>query len=115
MPTNPVLTQTTDMMPRFDPNTGQPIVQEEPPVPRFDPNTGQPIVQAGSIADEVTELQEVAEVTELQEVAAAEPPPPPASISFDAMARLKEIKQLLDAGILTQEEFDEQKKRLLAQ
>ena len=33
-------------LPRFDPNTGQPIVQAElVPLPRFDPNTGQPIVQ----------------------------------------------------------------------
>ena len=38
-------------------------------------------------------------------------PPPPAS--DDVMAHLKELKEMLDSGVLTQEEFDAQKKKAL--
>ena len=72
----------TSHVPRFDPNTGQPMVQPEPPVPRFDPNTGQPIVQ-------------------------------PRANTTDKVSQLKQLKECLDGGILTQEEFDAQKKLIL--
>ena len=108
MPTNPVLTQTTDMMPRFDPNTGQLIVQAEPPLPRFDPNTGQPIVPAEP-------PQPMFDPNTGQPIVPAEPPvpqpPPPAS--DDMMAKLTELKEMLDSGILTEEEFVKEKALVL--
>ena len=89
-PTNLYPTQTAGMMPRFDPNTGQPIVPAEPPQPMFDPNTGQPIVPA--------------------EPPVPQPPPP---ASDDTMAKLTELKEMLDSGILTEEEFVKEKALVL--
>lgn len=43
----------------------------------------------------------------------AEPAPAPASEEVDPYEKLKEAKELLDAGILTEEEFAAEKKRLL--
>jgi hypothetical protein len=45
-------------------------------------------------------------------------PPPPAApaaggLSDDAMEQLKQLAQLKDQGILTQEEFDQQKQKIL--
>ena len=54
-PTNPHPTQTTDMMPRFDPNTGQPLVQAEPPMQH-------PATQPVAVAQPMT--QPVAEATD---------------------------------------------------
>jgi hypothetical protein len=61
--------------------------------------------------------QEQQAYAEQQEAA---PPPPPASAagagpSDDAVAKLKELAQLKDQGILTQEEFDAQKAKILAE
>jgi hypothetical protein len=51
--------------------------------------------------------------------AVAEPPPqaPPASAptSDDQIAKLKELAQLKDQGILTEAEFEDQKAKILAQ
>ena len=54
---------------------------------------------------------------------AAEPPAPaaaepegsvPAATNDEKFAELERLKQMLDSGILTQEEFDAQKSRILA-
>jgi hypothetical protein len=39
--------------------------------------------------------------------------PPPAAPARDPIAQLKDLKDLLDAGVLTQAEFDTQKQRIL--
>jgi hypothetical protein len=44
---------------------------------------------------------------------AAAPPPSAAALSAQAMEQLKSLAQLHDQGILTDQEFDEQKARLL--
>jgi len=53
--------------------------------------------------------------------AGAAPPPPPEPVevaapvaSTDSYAELMRLKELLDAGVLTQEEFDAQKAKVLA-
>jgi hypothetical protein len=46
-------------------------------------------------------------------VAAPAPAAPAGGLSEAAMAQLKELGQLKDAGVLTQEEFDAQKTQLL--
>lgn len=47
--------------------------------------------------------------------AAPEAPPAPApSAGMDPYAELVKLKELLDAGILTQEEFDARKQRILS-
>ena len=44
----------------------------------------------------------------------AEPPPPPAAASGqDTLEQLKELGELKAAGVLTQEEFDAQKAKIL--
>jgi hypothetical protein len=56
------------------------------------------------------------------DAAAAPPPPPPeqaapaapSAVSADSYAELMKLKELLDAGVLTQEEFDAQKAKILA-
>lgn len=49
-----------------------------------------------------------------QEPAPADPPPPEAApAADDPYAKLKEAKSLLDAGILTQDEFEAEKKKIL--
>ena len=60
-----------------------------------------------------------------QPAAAAPPPPPPpppppaaaapppATSAADRIAALKDLKELLDAGVLTQAEFDSQKQQIL--
>jgi hypothetical protein len=40
------------------------------------------------------------------------PPPPPPPV--DVVSRLRELKEMLDSGALTQQEFDAAKQRLLA-
>jgi hypothetical protein len=46
--------------------------------------------------------------------AAAPPAAAPAAGGTDLVAKLGELKQLLDSGVLTQEEFDAAKQKLLA-
>jgi hypothetical protein len=52
-----------------------------------------------------------------QQQAAAPPPAPEAGAgpSDEAISKLKELAQLKDQGILTQEEFDSQKAKILAE
>jgi Short C-terminal domain len=49
--------------------------------------------------------------------APAAPPPPPAAPApaRDPITALKDLKQLLDSGVLTQAEFDAQKQKILAE
>ena len=48
------------------------------------------------------------------EAPAPEAPAAPAEESVDTYAELMRLKELLDAGVLTQEEFDAQKAKILA-
>lgn len=48
-----------------------------------------------------------------EEPAAAPPPDDEAGNEDDKYTKLRELKQLLDDGILTQEEFDEEKSKIL--
>ena len=48
-----------------------------------------------------------------QQQAYAPPPPPPAPAQDDTITRLKELAQLKEQGILTDEEFAAQKAKLL--
>ena len=50
-----------------------------------------------------------------QQQYAAPPPAPTAGPSDEAISKLKELAQLKDQGILTQEEFDAQKAKILAE
>jgi hypothetical protein len=65
------------------------------------------------------EQQEEAYYQGQQSAMAAVPPPPPAAppastgISSDAVERLKELGQLHEQGILTDEEFAQQKSAIL--
>jgi len=43
----------------------------------------------------------------------AEPAPPPPADMNDRLAQLKQLGELLSAGVLTQAEFDQQKARIL--
>jgi membrane protease subunit (stomatin/prohibitin family) len=52
---------------------------------------------------------------EQQQQPAAAAPAPAAGPSDDAISKLKELAQLKDQGILTQEEFDAQKAKILAE
>jgi hypothetical protein len=57
---------------------------------------------------------------EQQQAAAAAPPPVAAevpaapTVEIDTYGELMKLKELLDAGVLTQEEFDAQKAKVLA-
>ena len=42
------------------------------------------------------------------------PPEPPAAAASDSYADLMKLKELLDAGVLTQAEFDAQKQKVLS-
>ena len=49
-----------------------------------------------------------------QQQQAAAPPPPAAGPSQDSISQLKQLAELKDQGILTQEEFDAQKAKILS-
>lgn len=69
-------------------------------------------------AQEAEQEQRIAQL-EAQQAApappAAAPAPPPAAggLSDETMNQLVKLKELLDSGVLTQEEFDKEKQRLL--
>ena len=73
--------------PMFDPMTGQPLRQQPAQQPMFDPMTGQPLQQ--------------------------QPTQQASPVAEDPVAKLTQMKQLLDAGVLSQEEFDAAKKQIL--
>ena len=85
-------------------------------------------------ANQQQEAEQSAQIADLQEAQyaqpqAAAPPPPPAyappapappaappvaaAPAIDPITALTQAKELLDAGVLTQEEFDAQKARIL--
>jgi len=64
---------------------------------------------AGASADESA----AAEQPETQEPAAAADPAPAEPSANDSMEELTKLKGLLDAGVLTQAEFDAQKQKIL--
>lgn len=68
--------------------------------PMFDPMTGQPLQQQQPMFDPMTG----------QPVQPQQPAPSPVE---DPVAKLTQMKQLLDAGVITQEEFDVAKSKVL--
>lgn len=58
------------------------------------------------------EAQQNAQIDQLQSQQAA-PPPPSGGISDDLVGQLEKLGKLKDEGVLTQDEFDAQKKKLL--
>ncbi|WP_456788236.1 SHOCT domain-containing protein [Cellulomonas sp. P5_C5] len=58
--------------------------------------------------------QQAAEQPPAPQVAEAPPAPEAAAAPTDIYADLTKLKELLDAGVLTQAEFDAQKQKLLA-
>ena len=58
------------------------------------------------------EEQQNAQIDQLQNQQAA-PPPPAGGISDDLVSQLEKLGKLKDEGVLTQDEFDAQKKKLL--
>jgi putative oligomerization/nucleic acid binding protein len=60
------------------------------------------------------EQQQAASAQQQQYAAPAPAPAPAAGPSDEAISKLKELAQLKDQGILTQEEFDAQKAKILA-
>jgi hypothetical protein len=65
---------------------------------------------------EYTPVQRVGYTTQEQpqQEYAAPPPPPPAAPAADPVAQLKELADLKNQGILTEEEFAAQKAKILA-
>ncbi len=72
-------------------------------------------VQQGREQDATTEAR-LEDLEAQQQQAAPAPAPPQAAggLSNDVVEQLKQLAQLKDAGVLTQEEFDAQKGKLLA-
>ena len=66
--------------------------------------------------DQEARLQEL-EAQQAQPVAAAPPPPPAAAAApagDDLVSKIKELSSLKDAGVLTDDEFNAAKQKLLA-
>jgi Short C-terminal domain len=65
------------------------------------------------------EYEQDAQIAGVQQGYAQAPPPPPPPAAptppRDPITALKELKQLLDSGVLTQAEFDAQKQKILAE
>jgi Short C-terminal domain len=72
------------------------------------------------VASQRGQARGAAEATQEQDAAAAPPPPPvqdeapAAAPAQDPYGDLMKLKELLDAGALTQEEFDAQKQKILS-
>lgn len=64
-------------------------------------------------AQPVVPAQPAAPATPAAPVAPATPAQPPAAPASDKMAKLNEYKALVDAGYMTQEEFDQKRKEIL--
>ena len=64
-------------------------------------------------AEESADESAAAEQPETQEPAAAADPAPAEPSANDSMEELTKLKGLLDAGVLTQAEFDAQKQKIL--
>ena len=59
------------------------------------------------------EQQQYAEQPQPQYEQPAPPPPPPAAVTPDTVTQLKQLAELKDQGILTEEEFAAQKAKIL--
>jgi hypothetical protein len=75
---------------------------------------------AGRTSAQLQDAQQQQAAQAAPEPAAAPPPPPPAPAAPAAPEasvpeQLTQLKSLLDAGALTQEEFDTEKQKILAQ
>ena len=85
---DPQTGQPLGQQPKFDPMTGKPLQQQEQQQqPMFDPQTGQPLGQQASKKPEQS--------------------------TEDPVAKLTQMKALLDAGVISQEEFDAAKAKVL--
>ena len=114
------LQQPVGQQPAFDPNTGQPLGQQQP---AFDPNTGQPLGQQQPRFDPMTgeplQQQQQPRFDPMTgepiggQQAQAQAEPAAAQSAEDPVAKLTKMKQLLDAGVITQEEFDTAKTKVL--
>lgn len=73
-------------------------------------------VQQGREQDAMTEerLQDLEAQQQQPQQYAAPPPAPAGGMSPEVIEQLKQLAQLKDAGVLTQEEFDQQKRKLLS-
>ena len=70
--------------------------------------------QEGQQADYDRDMR-LEELEQQQAMQAAPPPPPPAAApSVDVVEQLQKLAALKDQGILTEEEFADQKRKLLA-
>jgi len=73
-------------------------------------------VQQGREQDAMTEerLEDLEAQQQQPQQSAAPPPAPAGGMSPEVIEQLKQLAQLKDAGVLTQEEFDQQKRKLLS-
>ena len=69
-------------------------------------------VQGGRDQD-ASQQQQIDDLQAQQAQAAAPAPAPAPDSSEDSMAKLAQLKSLLDQGVLTQAEFDMQKQKIL--
>jgi len=92
--------QMGHQQPQFDPHTGQPLNQQQP---MFDPMTGQPLQQQPQPQFDPMTGQPLNQ----------QPAQPTAAPADDPVAKLTQMKQLLDAGVISQEEFEAAKKNFL--
>jgi hypothetical protein len=75
-------------------------------------------------ADQQAQIDQLQAQVNQQQAPQAAPPPPPAAVppppapaaggGTDIASKLTELKGLMDQGVLTQEEFDQAKQKLLA-
>jgi hypothetical protein len=73
-------------------------------------------VQQGREQDAMTEerLEDLEAQQQQPQQYAAPPPAPAGGMSPEVIEQLKQLAQLKDSGVLTQEEFDQQKRKLLS-
>ena len=72
------------------------------------------LATATDVSDVTVAIDSTAPTVVPGQVVPAPPPAVPTSKTVTKMAVLKELKELLDSNVLTQSEFDEQKKEILA-
>jgi len=96
--------------PMFDPMTGQPLHQQPVQQPMFDPMTGQPLHQQQAAPQPMFDPVTGQPLVGTAAPVASQPAAAPAD---DPVARLTKMKQLLDAGVISQEEFDTAKAQVL--